>query len=221
MSHDSLFIGETGLRFFGKVSASISHEIKNRLAIINENAGLLEDLSAMAASGRELDPQRTGILAQKIGKQVSLADGIVKNLNRFAHSIDETTKTVELDDLLSFVIELYARTAARKSVTVEHQKNNVSVAVKTSPFFLQGILWLCLDFATDALKSGESFNLQCRESEKGAQVSFTGLGKIPEAMLEQFPGEREKALLGVLGAELTLEGSTGEMTLTVREYGIG
>ena len=30
-------IGGEGLQFFGKMSASISHEIKNVLAIINEN----------------------------------------------------------------------------------------------------------------------------------------------------------------------------------------
>ena len=40
-------IGGSGLQFFGKVSASISHELKNVLAIINENAGLLEDPRAM------------------------------------------------------------------------------------------------------------------------------------------------------------------------------
>ena len=33
----------TGLQFFGKMTASISHEIKNVMAIINESAGLLDD----------------------------------------------------------------------------------------------------------------------------------------------------------------------------------
>ena len=42
---------EMGLQFFGRMSASISHEIKNVLAIINENAGLLEDFSLMADRG--------------------------------------------------------------------------------------------------------------------------------------------------------------------------
>ena len=37
-------VGLGGIQFFGKMAASISHEIKNVLAIINENAGLLEDI---------------------------------------------------------------------------------------------------------------------------------------------------------------------------------
>jgi hypothetical protein len=45
MSWNWELLGETGLQFFGKMSASISHEIKNVMAIINENAGLLEDLT--------------------------------------------------------------------------------------------------------------------------------------------------------------------------------
>jgi hypothetical protein len=40
------------LAFFGKINASISHELKNVMAIISETAGLLKDLSDMAATGR-------------------------------------------------------------------------------------------------------------------------------------------------------------------------
>ena len=45
-------LGESGLRFFGKISASISHEIKNAIAVMNENAGLIKDLIMMAERGR-------------------------------------------------------------------------------------------------------------------------------------------------------------------------
>ena len=51
-------IAETGLQFFSQISASISHELKNVLGIINENAGLLEDLTLMAERGVPLDPVR-------------------------------------------------------------------------------------------------------------------------------------------------------------------
>ena len=44
-------IGRLQLRYFGQVSASISHELKNVLAILNENAGLLQDYAAMAEQG--------------------------------------------------------------------------------------------------------------------------------------------------------------------------
>ena len=74
------------------MSASISHEIKNALAIINESAGLLEDFSLLAEKGRPIDPERLKLLAQSVLKQVQRADGLVKKMNRFAHSADDAIK---------------------------------------------------------------------------------------------------------------------------------
>ena len=48
MDNAKELFGYDSLAFFGKVSASISHELKNVMAIISETAGLLGDLSAMA-----------------------------------------------------------------------------------------------------------------------------------------------------------------------------
>ena len=42
-------IAREEMRFFGSVSAAISHEINNRFAVINEKAGLLQDLAGMMA----------------------------------------------------------------------------------------------------------------------------------------------------------------------------
>ena len=64
--------GDEGILFFGKVSASVSHEIKNVLAIINESAGLLEDFSLMAEQGIALDPVRLRTLSENIRKQVGV-----------------------------------------------------------------------------------------------------------------------------------------------------
>ena len=46
------WFGYDNLAFFGKVNASISHELKNVMAIIAETAGLLGDLSEMARGER-------------------------------------------------------------------------------------------------------------------------------------------------------------------------
>ena len=75
-------IGEQGLKFFGKMSATISHEINNALAIINENAGLMQDFTHMVDKGIPLDPKRLNTLAGKIIQQVRRAEGIVKNLKQ-------------------------------------------------------------------------------------------------------------------------------------------
>ena len=57
---------ETALTFYSRVSASISHELKNSLAVINESAGFLEDIVLMTQKGRPLDPNQLGALAGTI-----------------------------------------------------------------------------------------------------------------------------------------------------------
>jgi len=71
-------LGEAGFQFFGKMSASISHEIKNALAIMNENAGLLEDYASMGEKGISVDLQRLKSLAGNVRIQIQRADEIVR-----------------------------------------------------------------------------------------------------------------------------------------------
>jgi len=151
MTYKPDMLSETGFKFFGKMSASISHEIKNVLAIINENAGLLEDYTFMAEKGKAIDPARLKILAGKIKTQIQRADGIVKNLNKLAHSVDEPIGRVELNETLGFLAALSGRFASMQGVTLDRQRSENPVEITMSPFLLQNILWLCLEFAMEMI----------------------------------------------------------------------
>jgi signal transduction histidine kinase len=137
--------GETGLKFFGAVTASISHEMKNRMAIINEQAGLLEDLVRMAGQGRELDHARLLRLADSVKSQISMADDIIKNMNRFAHLPDVFWQTSDLCDLVSLAARLSKRMADTKGVRLETRVPETAVKVTTSPFLLLNLIWPCLE----------------------------------------------------------------------------
>ena len=198
-------IAETGFQFFGKMTASISHEIKNVLAIINENAGLLEDITLMADRGKPVEPQRLKTLAQAVIKQISRADTIVKNLNRFAHSADESLKSVDLNDILELVVVLSNRLAAMRGIELEPKLQETPVKIKTSPFLLMNLIWLFLDFAMDATGDRRIVELTIQQAGSGAQIRFRGLQCLAQAPLDAFPAERERNLLNMLGAELVVD----------------
>ena len=143
-------VTERGLQFFGKMTASVSHEIKNVLAIVNENAGLLGDLALMAERGAAIEPQRLNDMSRTVMKQVRRADAIAKNMNRLAHSVDESTRTIDLNDTLETLVALSHRFASMRDVGVRLKRNENPVKIRTSAFFLLNLLWLCLDFAMDA-----------------------------------------------------------------------
>ena len=66
VSGDERRSAEIGLAYVGAMSASISHELKNVLAVIHENAGLLEDLSLRADQGVPLEPERLKTICGRI-----------------------------------------------------------------------------------------------------------------------------------------------------------
>jgi C4-dicarboxylate-specific signal transduction histidine kinase len=205
--------GETGLQFFGNISASIFHEIKNVLSIINENAGLLEDLTLMADRGKPIDPARLKVMSATVKKQIDRADGIVKNMNRFANSIAESITTVELDQTIELVIALTARFAAMRGVRVDLKLPEGLVSVPTAPFFLMNLLWLCLDFSMAVSGDEKRIELVVEETETSVRIRFRGLADFSEASLETFPSDREKILLAVLEADLTAEHDRKEIVL--------
>jgi C4-dicarboxylate-specific signal transduction histidine kinase len=206
-------IGKEGLQFFGKMSASISHEIKNVLSIINENAGLLEDLASMAETGRPIDMGRFKTVAGKIRRQVARADDIIKNLNRFAHSADDFKEDVDLDDALDFVIGLTNRLFVIQGVSVEQTSVEGSVVIQTTLFLLQNLLWLCLSFAMELTGDEKKVRLFVEKPDRGARIRFSNLKGIGKISKDRFPSSKEKALLNALGAKISFNESEGELIL--------
>jgi len=207
--------GETGLRFFGNISAAVSHELKNVLAIINENAGLLEDLALMADRGISTNPERLKLVAAKVKNQVSRGDAILKNLNRFAHSIDETFKTVELNEIIELFLALTDRFAVMRNVAVEAKYSEVPVTIRTAPFFLINLLWGCLDFAMEVAGEGKFVEIAVQKTAGGAQIRFGRLEKLTAASRDAFPAERGAGLLNLLGAELLVNAASRELVVAM------
>jgi hypothetical protein len=207
-------LSETGLQFFGKMSASISHEIKNVMAIINENAGLLEDLTVMAEKGVPLDPQRLRTQADRIMKQIRRGDEIVKGMNRFAHSVDEPSSQTDLSDTLALVCTLSGRFASMRGVRLELEPPATRIPIQTNPFFLENLIWLCLDFAMGCAGAGKTVLLRAEKIEGGAKIGFLKLQDLAKTQTDSFPGERETALLQALKAEMAIHNEMGELVLT-------
>jgi signal transduction histidine kinase len=206
---------DSGLRFFGKMTASISHELKNVLAIINENAGLLADLALMADKGMPLKPERLKTLAEKIISQIQRADGIIRNTNTFAHSVDESVRQIDLGELLSLLVALSNRFAAMREVTLESKLPQSPVNIRTNQFFLENLMWLCLDFAMDAAGGGKTVVLSTEKTGNGALIRLTGLEGLLGTSEIIFPGKREEALIRALNGKLTIGRDTGEIILTL------
>lgn len=187
------------LRFMGKVVASFSHDFKNALAIINENAGLLKDLTALAAGGRPLDAARLETLAERIGHQVQRADEMTRELNRFAHSMDKTAEEVDLSEMLTLAAALSRRPAALQRVALEVAPAGEPLRLTVFVFGLQRIIYECVETALAACRPGDKISLSAARSAGELKVA---IGPENAAGVDLVPSEKVGQLAADLGAEV-------------------
>jgi signal transduction histidine kinase len=212
MHYDS--IGQSGLQFFGRVSASISHELKNVLAIINENAGLLEDLTFAAQRGAAIDPDRLNKTAQNFLKQIHRADEILKNMNRFAHSVDEFCLQVNLYEVATLVANLAGRLAAMRKVSLITTSPQEPITLTSNPFLLENLIWLCLDFAIAATSAGGTLTITPEKTAVTTCLHIAGIDGLTEAFPDKLPPGHQE-ILAALGVKLVTGGAPHTLTLNL------
>jgi signal transduction histidine kinase len=215
MTEETGDIGRQGLQFFGKISASISHEIKNVLAVIGENAGLLQDLASLAERGQPIEPERLIRLSKDVMKQIQRADAIMKHLNMLAHSVDNRLATVDLAGLVELVTQLCARFTSNKGITLEIRLPAGPVMVATNPFLLENLVGLCLDAATGSAGASKSVIIEVGTAALGARIRFSGLRLAAGEATSLFTSKPEQALMVALQAAIAINAEAGELVLTL------
>ncbi len=197
---------ERELVFFGRVLASVTHDVKNCLAIINEKAGLAEDLMLMADKGRALDPARLGNLAASIKAQVKRADRIVKNANTLAHSVDAPNSRLDVGNLLGLVCELYRRFADRAEVRLDLTPPEVPIMATGFAFAYIRLFSGLLDAGLAAPQMDKTLRLSLAQQGSGAELAILGLAP------EFAPSPETAALAAAMNVRLVIDAAGGRLT---------
>lgn len=208
-------LGAAGLNFFSKISASISHEIKNCLAVINETAGYLEDVTLMAQKGLPLDPEKLASLAATTLKQVRRADGIVKNMNRLAHSLDEDRRQVDVSEVITLMAAVSERTVVTKGFRLTASGPGPSIFVTTRPFFLQNLIWLMVNFAMSVCGEAKTIGLTAAQAGEVTTIRFSGLDRLTDAAFQDFLLQGGELMQNALNVTFKTEPGKGEIAIAL------
>ena len=191
-----------GPAYFGRMGASISHDIKNCLAIMNENAGLMSDHLMMAQKGVPPDIDRFSGIVQRIEKQIARADGILKALNAFSHSMDKPEQQIDLNEAVGLALGLGARIIANRGIKVNHTQAPGKLHVNGSLFFLLSLIWSILENITENLASNAILNIFSMEDEnKQICLSF----QCEQPFASNFDRQANSQALALLKAKLVLD----------------
>jgi C4-dicarboxylate-specific signal transduction histidine kinase len=194
------------MAFVGKITASMTHEIKNTYAIILESSGLLSDLLTFHQEGSFPPKEKFHKVLGTINDQVNRGVILATRLNQFAHSMDEPLASVKVADLLELVVSLMQRLARRRQVELKAISPDGDLSFMTDPFRLQLVLAAVIEQLADALESGGQVILQSTPTAPGVTIllEVEGPKKAGWERLKENLSSALKDILEALNAELTI-----------------
>ena len=188
------------LQVFGKISAAVSHDLKNVLAIVNENAGLLDDLALRAAKGGEIPLDRLNVATTRMLKQVKRGDAVLKNLNRFAHTTDAPLLQGNVAETVALMVDLAGRQAAMRETVITVAPD--AAMISTCLVYLESFVYLLLRHALEVLPRKESVEIAVAAEGETVCIRLVNPAGLPLIQDDVFPGAQEKALMERLKIDL-------------------
>lgn len=213
MDEDSAKICAEGIFFFAKTNRLISHELKNILAIISETLGLFDELVALSAAGRKLEPKKLVAMSKSMIEEVERANEVIRCMNTFAHRVDAPAEKIDLNQILSLTLQLAAMDSVSKQVDIHFEAAD-SRSIYTSPFFVQNLFQQAVYFALQAAGPERQIRIQLQPDGSGLKVVISGLS--PEAFTS-FPTESMAMLAKAVDAEIVLDISDGRFWVVLPE----
>ncbi|MCF6246376.1 MAG: hypothetical protein L3J69_03345 [Desulfobacula sp.] len=194
MAENENILALAGLKFFGKMSVSATHEIKNTLAIIKESAGLLEDLSIMAQKGQSLSTQHINTISQRVARQVKRSDMVLRKLNRFSHSVDQSKEIVDLEKTFGFVLNLASRLVEMQGVSFKVTSPVAPLRINTSLFYMENMIWQAIEAACSIVDKEKQIMISF--GTDGAKVSIKfEMTIVKDDLMEGLFGSKEDLAL--------------------------
>jgi len=171
-------ICDNSLKFFGAVTASVSHELNNVISIIDQTGGLLDDLLYSADTGKPVPQEKLRSIVDKIAVQTDRGVRIIKRMNYFAHSVDEAVKQVNIVQLTDNFARLMQRLASQKKIEIVASFSADSIQINTNPFLLELLLYYLIKSSFISYNTERKLRLEINQSSSKVIILVE---KLPDA----------------------------------------
>ena len=179
-------IYESGLAFFGRLTAGVSHEMKNILSILGELGGLLEDLSESAQQGKGVPGERVRPIAERIGRAVARGDDQLKRLRHFAHSADDSRAARNLDEVVTEIVGLCQRLSILKKARLTVESPGGTPVTVVGVFSWYHLLYECIRIALEDAQPEDTVTVRVESQGPTARIRIAASGGFRrDAMAKQ------------------------------------
>lgn len=165
---------DDSLAFFGVITASVSHELNNVIAIMDQTTGLLEDRLSGVQEEIRIPPEKLEKIVTSLQKQAARGLDIIKRLNRFAHSADFISQRFDIGEILRNLIRLIERLATIKGVNLESKLPDRGLEIESNPFYLQQAVFTVFKVFLASAPKGDVISISLNQSDRKIEVSIEG-----------------------------------------------
>ncbi len=169
------------LASIGRLAAGVAHEINNPMAIINEKAGLMEDLLLTVQNFEK--KARFLELTASIKQSVERCRNITHRLLGFARRMDAQIEAVDLNEVIQEVYGFMEKEAFHRSIEVRLELTEDLPDVLADHGQLQQAFLNVLNNAFSAVEDGGEITVTTREHDKDfvlASIRDNGSGMSEE-----------------------------------------
>jgi len=212
----------------GRLAAGVAHEINNPLAIINEKAGLIQDIFTFGT--RYVDANKLSRQVEAILESVTRCGAITRRLLRFARHMDVTLEPIDLKEIVEEVLGFLGKEAEYRCIQLKVDVDEHIPPLESDRGKLQQIFLNLFNNAFAAMKDGgrleitarrrDRNNITMKVADNGCGISDTDINRV----FEPFFSTKQKdcgtglglsityGLIKELGGTIEVESKVGEGT---------
>ncbi len=159
--------------FMGRVTASVTHEIQNVLAIIKETSGLMEDFFLLQKSGDLQNiEEKLDTCIKTIKKQTYRGVNLTSGLNVFAHTADSSHVSINIFETITKMIFITKRLFIQKGVDVSIVECSKPYSLNTDPVLFQMAVFSCIECLIDNFVTKASITLSIQSIDNRTAIQF-------------------------------------------------
>ncbi|MCF8092368.1 MAG: hypothetical protein K9K21_06490 [Desulfotignum sp.] len=207
--HTIDLVNKQGLQFFGSVNASISHELKNIFAIISETAGFLNDLTQLSKQGKEFELSLLENCSNSIAEEIERGFDTIRQMNQFAHSVDDPIKETSIADTLTLAVKLTGFLSYTKKTQID--ASGTDITVLTSPFLLQNLIYRTLCAIYKSADTKDTLKIFFHEKDPDTVSLTFSWGSL--SALTDFPDRQTTDVADALKATINFTDKDLEVTM--------
>ena len=163
----------TAITFLGRITESVTLDLRNVLATVKENAEFLEDLVATDDGTVSPEKNQFSHALSVIKDQVARGVDLAASLNAFSRSPDKPASEMDLKELLQMSVRICEQTARLKGITLRAVPGDDPLIVLGNPLEIEMALFECIDFLMNSQGTRDTIEIRGgRRDAEEIEVAF-------------------------------------------------